>query len=136
MSADTRPWGVVLLAIFFLAATMILVGVGVALLLPGSLMETVWLTYPERRAILMPHRLWLAPAFLSLAVAVAAASIGCFKQRTWGWWLATTIFAVNGLSDAGQIVLGHVAEGVTGVLVAGAILFYLTRPNVRAAYKS
>ena len=34
------------------------------------------------------------------------------------------------------MVLGHVAEGVTGVLVAGAILFYLTRPNVRAAYKS
>jgi len=136
MSAATRPWGVVLLAIFFLAATIILVGAGLALLLPGSLMETVWLIYPERRALLMPHRLWLAPAFLSLACAMAAASVGSFKQRKWGWWLATTIFAVNGLSDAGQIVLGHVAEGVIGVLVAGAILFFLTRPTVRAAYKS
>jgi hypothetical protein len=80
MSAPTRPWRVVLLAIFFLAATVILVGVALALLLPGSLMEAVWLTYPERRAILIPHRLWLAPAFLSLAAAMAAASIGCFKQ--------------------------------------------------------
>jgi hypothetical protein len=67
---------------------------------------------------------------------MAAASIGCFKQRKWGRWLATSIFAVNGLSDAGQIVLGHVAEGVIGVLVAGAILFYLTRPAVVAAYKT
>ena len=96
---------------FFLAATAILVSVALALLLPGSLMETVWLTYPERRAILIPHRRWLAPAFLSLAAAMAAASIGCFKQRKWGWWLATTIFAVSGLSDASQIVLGRVAGG-------------------------
>jgi len=136
MSARKRPWGVVPLAIFFLVATIILVGVGLALLLPGSMMETVWLAYPERRAVLMPHRVWLAPAFLALASAMAAASIGCFKQRKWGWWLATTIFTANGLSDAGQIVSGHVGEGVIGVLVAGAILFYLTRPDVRAAYKS
>jgi len=53
-----------------------------------------------------------------------------------GWWLTTTIFAENGSSDAGHIVLGHIAGGVIGLLPAGAILFYLTRPGVRAAYKS
>ena len=82
----------VLLAIFFLGGNNNSGGCGAGALLPGSLMETVWLTYPERRAILIPHRRWLAPAFLSLAAAMAAASIGCFKQRKWGWWLATTIF--------------------------------------------
>jgi hypothetical protein len=89
MSAGTRPRGVVLLANFLLRATVILVGVGLALLLSGSLRKTVSLTYPERRAILMSHRIWLAPAFLSLAAAIAATSIGRFKQREWSCWLAS-----------------------------------------------
>jgi len=45
------------------------VGAALALLLPGSLMEAAWLLYPERRAILIPHHLWLVPASLSLAAA-------------------------------------------------------------------
>lgn len=133
---STRPWGVFLIAIFFAVATMILLGVGLALLLPGSAMETVWRAYPARRAILMPYRAWLAPVFLALAAAMGAASIGGFLQRKWGWWLAVAIFAVNGLGDAGQIALGHWAEGAIGVLAAGAILFYLLRPGVRAAYRA
>jgi hypothetical protein len=46
-----------LLAIFFLATTIILVGVG-----------------------------W---RFVSLAAEMAEASIFCFKQRKWGWWLTS-----------------------------------------------
>jgi hypothetical protein len=99
------------------------VGVALALLLPGSLMEAAWLLYPERRARLIPHHLSLVPASLSPAVAMAAANIRCLKQCKWGRWLAQTIFAVNGLSDACQIVSGHVAGGVIGVLLAGAVLF-------------
>jgi hypothetical protein len=136
MTMPARPWGVFLIALFFAAATVILVGVGLALLLPGSPMEAVWLAYPARRAVLMPYHAWLGPAFLALAAAMAAASIGSFRQRRWGWWLAVAIFAVNGLSDAGQIALGHPAEGAIGVAAAGAILFYLSRPSVRAAYRT
>jgi hypothetical protein len=71
------------LAIFL--STIKLVGVGLAFLLSGSLRET----YPERGAILTPRSLWLAPAFLSLAAAMAATSIGRFKQRKSGYWLAS-----------------------------------------------
>ena len=122
------------MGIFFAVATCILLSVGMALLFPGSAMEVVWRTNPARRTLLMPYREWLGPGFLMLAVAMVAASIGCFRQREWGWWLAVAIFAVNGLSDAGQIVLGHLLEGGIGVLTAGAILFYLSRPKVMAAF--
>ena len=134
MMIARRPWGVFLIAIFFAIATCILVGAGMALLFPGSIMEAVWKTYPARRVLLMPYREWLGPGFLTLAIAMVSASIGCFRQRKWGWWLAVSIFTVNGLSDAGQIVLGHNVEGGIGVAAAGAILFYLSRPKVRAAF--
>lgn len=130
-----RPRGVFLIALFFAVATLILLGVGFALLLPGTAMESVWLTYPARRAVLMPHRDWLGPGFFALAGAMAAASIGNFHKYWWGWWLAAAIFAVNGLADAAQIALGHWAEGAVGVLAAAAVLVYLTRPAVRAAYR-
>jgi hypothetical protein len=56
------------------------------------------------------------------------------RQRKWGWWLAVAIFAVNGLSDAGQMALGQYIEGGIGVIVAGAILLYLYRPKTKAAF--
>jgi hypothetical protein len=128
-----RSLGVFLIALFFAIATCILLGVGTALLLPGSKLEVIWKLYPARRAVLMPYRVWLGPGFLILAIVMASASIGCFRRRIWGWWLAVDIF-FNGLSDAGQILIGHFLEGGVGVAVAGVIRFYLSRPHVRGAF--
>jgi len=82
----------------------------------------------------MPYRTWLGPAFLTLAIVMVSASIGCFRRHIWGWWLAVAIFVVNGLSDVAQIFMGHFLEGGIGVAAAGVILFYLSRPNVRGAF--
>lgn len=98
------------------------------------MLEAIWKLYPARRLLLMPYRMWLGPVFLILAIVMASASIGCFRRRIWGWWLAIAIFVVNGLSDAGQILIGHFLEGGIGVAVAGAILFYLSRPKVHETF--
>jgi hypothetical protein len=134
-AAHTRRFlGVFIIAIFFAIATCILLGVGMALLTPGSKLEVIWKLYPARRSILMPHRMWLGPGFLALSIVMVSASIGCFRRRVWGWWLAVAIFFINGLSDAGQILIGNLLEGGIGVAAAGAILFYLSRPKVREIF--
>ena len=129
-----KPFGIFLIAIFFAVASCILLSVGMALLLPGSNLEAIWVLYPARRSLLMPFRTWLGPGFLTLAIGMLVASTGCFRHRKWGWWLAVGIFLVNGISDAGQILLGHRLEGGIGVAVAGAILLYLSQPNVRTTF--
>lgn len=126
--------GVILIAIFFALATAILFSVGTALLAPGSAFEAIWSVYPARRSLLMPYRAGLGPGFLLLGIVMASASIGCFRRRKWGWWLAVAIFTVEGVSDAAQLLLGNLLEGGVGVAVAGAILFYLSRPDVRAIF--
>ena len=98
------------------------------------MLKVIWKVYPARRAFLMPYRTWLGPGFLILTIVMVSASVGCFRRRIWGWWLAMAIFAINGLSDAGQILSGHFLEGAIGVAVAGAILFYLSRPKVRGTF--
>jgi hypothetical protein len=45
----------------------------------------------------MSYRMWLGSGFLVLAIVMASASVGCFRCRIWGWWLAITIFVINGL---------------------------------------
>lgn len=117
----------VLLGVFFALATLILIAVGSALLLPGSALENVWRLYEARRAMLMPYREWLGPGFLALALVMAAASAGCFARRDWGRKLAIAIFAVNGLGDVVQLFLGRVLEGAVGVTIATALIVLLAR---------
>jgi hypothetical protein len=131
---ENKSAGTVILGAFFALATAILVAVGVALLFPGSMMDGIWSLYPARRGLLIPYHAWLGPAFLVLALAMAAASVGCFRRRRWGWRLAIAIFAINGLGDVMQLLTGRILEGATGVAAAGAILFYLYRPKVRDAF--
>lgn len=123
-----------LFGVFFLAATVILISVGTALLWPGTPLDAIWLLRPDREALLTPYRQSLGPAFLLLAIPSAFASIGCFLRQPSGWWVAVAIFAANGVGDIVQLVTGHFLEGAFGVLVAGALIFYLTRPSVRAAF--
>jgi len=85
---------VFLIAIFFAFATCILLGVGITLLRPGSELEVIWKLYPARRLLLMPYRWWFGPGFLMLAIVMVSASIGCFRRRIWGWWLAMVIFSI------------------------------------------
>jgi hypothetical protein len=59
---------------------------------------------------------------------------GLLSPPEMGWWLAVSIFLVNAISDAGQILLGHRLEGSIGVAVAGTILLYLAKPKVRATF--
>ena len=60
--------------------------------------------------------------FLFLAIGMLLASVGMFRYRRWGWWLALRMFAANGLADIAQVFMGRVLEGAIGVTVAGAII--------------
>jgi hypothetical protein len=98
------------------------------------LLEVIWKLYPARRAVLMPYRGWLGSAFLMLAIVMASASIGCFRRRIWDWRLGVVIFPINGLSDAGQILIGHFLEGVVSALLSPALSFFTCREPTCAGY--
>jgi len=66
---------------------------------------------PERRALLMPYRLWLGPTFLTLAVAMAAANTGCFLRHHWGWVLAAAIYAEEPWTSSARQIPAPSASG-------------------------
>ncbi|HEY2781767.1 MAG TPA: hypothetical protein VGI90_13360 [Steroidobacteraceae bacterium] len=130
---NKKPLSILLVANFFMLSACLVLVVGAALQWPGTALEMIWSIYPPRRAMLMPYRALLGPFFVLLAVIMAFASAGNFLNRRWGWWLAVGIFSANGVGDVVQLLGGRFIEGGVGVTVAGAILFYLTRPKVRDA---
>lgn len=72
--------------------------------------------------------------FLLLGVALAIAGAGWFKRRLWGWRLAVAVIATQVLGDLVNALRGDVVRGAIGFAIAGALLFYLLRSEVRAAF--
>jgi hypothetical protein len=62
--------------------------------------------------------------------------MGWFKRRLWGWQLAVGIIAVQVLGDLVNAFMGDLVRGGVGFVIAGALLVYLLRPEVRAAFAS
>jgi len=72
---------------------------------------------------------------LVVACALSVAGVGWFHRCHWAWSLAVAIIATQIAGDLVNLYLGRVIEGAIGVAVAGAVLFYLLRPPVRAAFR-
>jgi hypothetical protein len=59
---------------------------------------------------------------------------GWFRRRIWAWRLTVAVIATRLLGDLINAVTGHFAEAAVGVAVAGGLILYLFRADVRAAF--
>ena len=107
---------------------------GTSLLTPGGPLDSVWRVKPAEHRQLLELGPAAGAAFLGLALVMGLASFGAFARRRWAWPLALAIFAANALGDAARIPSGAVAEGLVGIGVTAFILWWLTRPSVRALF--
>ena len=78
---------------------------------------------------------WVGFLFPLLGLTLAAAGIGWLKRRHWGWILAVLLIGGNAVGDLARLVSGAWVEGAVGVLIAGALLIYMTRPACGASVR-
>jgi len=129
-----KPIGFYLIGVFLTLSIFILEASGLALLRSGTFLDALWSWQPQKYAQMWPWRYPVGVAFILLGFVFAATVFGWFKQLRWGWQLATVIFVVNGIGDAADLVKGDLKGGLTGVCMAMAIIFYLTRPQIRVLF--
>ncbi len=67
---------------------------------------------------------------------MAVAGTAWFKRRVWGWRLAVAIIATQAFGDLVNAFMGDLVRGGVGFVIAGALLVYLLRPQVRCAFAS
>jgi hypothetical protein len=130
----TSPLTPLLLGAFFGFATIMCLIAGVSLLTPSGPLDWIWSVKPGEHAQLLRLGPWVGIGFLLLAIVMASASIGSFARRHWARGLAIGIFIVNALGDAARIPFGAAAEGISGLAVTGVLIWWLTRPRIRALF--
>ena len=109
---------------------------GTTLVLPGTILDRAWRLNPVAYAQLAPLGMPVGVVFLFLAVVLVVAATGWWRRRPWGWILAVVIIAIQVLGDFLNLLRGDVLRGTAGVVIASALLFYMTRSRVRAAFES
>ncbi|MFY9673529.1 MAG: hypothetical protein WAK13_03710 [Terriglobales bacterium] len=130
----TRPRGFIPIGLFFIFGATMAAYAAVTLLKPGTALDVLWSLNKKAHAQLLPVATIAGPLFLFLSCALAAAAIGWFRRRYWGWLLGVIIIAINAMGDAANLLRGELLQGAVGVAIAGLLLFYMTRPAVRNCF--
>ena len=128
--------GLTAVGIFLSFGSLIALLAGISLVWTGTVLDQIWRLNPSAYQHLAPLGKLVGIPFLILSALLGIAAVCWFQRRLWGWRLAVAIIATQVLGDAVNLALGHFLQGATGVLIAGALLLYLLRPQIRTAFPS
>jgi hypothetical protein len=134
-STTRRPSGFLAVGIFFFFGALMATFAATTLLDPGTFLDRAWELNSTAHVQLVPVAKIAGVGFVFLAVVLLLADVGWFRRRYWGWVLGTSVIAVNMLGDLINSARGEWLRGALGVVIAGLLLFYLTRPGVRNYFK-
>ncbi|HEY3769502.1 MAG TPA: hypothetical protein VGN44_12580 [Candidatus Angelobacter sp.] len=132
--AKAVPRGMTAMGSFLFFGAAMAFFAGATLVWPGTPLDRIWELNPRAYRELSPLGRMVGIPFLFLGCATLA-GIGWFKRKPWGWQLAVAIIAVQVAGDLVNAIRGHIFEGLFGATITGALLFYLLRPSMRAAFK-
>jgi hypothetical protein len=122
------------MGIFFLFGALMATLAGVTLVWRGTALDGMWALNPRAYNQLAPYGKNLGIPFLLLGITLAISGVCWFKRRVWGWRLAVVIIVTQVLANFVTALMGGVTKGTVGVIISGALLSYLLRPQVRAAF--
>ncbi|MEM0011094.1 MAG: hypothetical protein QXP86_06605 [Nitrososphaerota archaeon] len=120
-----RPFGVTVLAILEIIGGLILIGTGAFIGAAGMM------------AGMVPYVGWaFGPAFLALGVVIILIGLfsfviayGLWTGKGWAWTLALVLSIIG-------IIVGifNLPGGIIGIIINVIIIYYLTRPHVKAFF--
>jgi hypothetical protein len=128
------PRGMTAMGLFLLFGAILAFLAGTTLLWRGTPLDRIWALNPRAYKELAPFGVAVGIPFLLLSFTLAVASIGWFKYRPWGWGLAVAIIATQVLGNLVNIWMAHYLEGGIGIAIAGALLLYLLRADVKSSF--
>jgi hypothetical protein len=132
--SKTRPLGVVALVLLFAVGTFASFISALSLLFPGSFLDPIWRLNPNARAGFTRIGSWAIVLMIAVCAACIFTAIGLWRGRSWGYWLAVVMLAVNLAGDVVNVVSGIEPRAIVGIPIAGAILAYLLRKRTRCHF--
>lgn len=127
-------WAVTAVGAFLFFGAIMALLAGTTLIWRGTFFDRMWTLNPSAYGQLSAFGWAVGIPFLALSVALAVPGMGWFARRLWGWRLTVIMIATQVLGDLISMLTGHILRGATGVVIAGALLFFLLRREVRAIF--
>jgi hypothetical protein len=132
---ENKPKGILILAIVMFFAAFMGFIVFISTFVNGTPLDVIWTlnnSIPQDFKNSLLGKI-LGIFVLMIGIIVLSAGWGLLKGLKWAWWITVIIFVLNGIGDVLRVVLGGF-EGIAGILIALIILYYLTRPDVKAFF--
>ena len=129
-----RPPGVTALALLSIFGTLASGLSFISLLTPGGPLEPMWRLNPRAHEAFSHMGAWALLVLGVVCVGCATSAFGFLTGRRWGYWLGVVGLLVHLIGDVVNTVLGIEPRAVVGVPVVALILWYLSRPGVRAYF--
>jgi hypothetical protein len=131
---ERKPPGFTAVGVFLFFGAVMASFAATTLLWRGTALDRLWDLNPVAYRQLARLGGKVGILFLLLGAALATAGVGWFRRRLWGWRLAVAIIATQVIGDFVNCIRGDLLRGGMGVLIAGALLLFLLRPQIRAAF--
>jgi len=128
LGSRRRPW----FAAFFAFGAMMCALTIALLLIPGTVLDSLWRLNPEARVAFQSFGSWSLLLMLTVGTACLFAAIGLWRGSVWGTRLALTILSVNIIGDLVNSLLRHDYRALIGLPVGVAMIFYLVRSGDRS----
>jgi hypothetical protein len=129
----SRP-AMIAVGVFLLFGACMAALAGTTLVWPGTPLDKVWALNKAAHTQLSSAGRSVGGLFFLLSATLIVAAVGWFKHRVWGWRLAVGIIFAQVVGDLVNLLRGDLLRGGSGLSIAGALLFYLLRPNVRTTF--
>lgn len=123
------------MGVFLLSGAAMASLAGSTLIWRSAFLDRLWALNARKCHRLAPFGSAAGVAFLVLGAVLAIAGAGWFLRRSWGWGLAAALVATQTVGSVVNAILGDFWEGATGSILAGAILYFLLRRQVRTAFR-
>lgn len=124
-----RPRGLAVVVVLQVVAGLLSIVGGIGALLARNLPQPLGLGFLQPLAPILPA------IMIALGLFFLVISYGLWKGLAWAWTLAITFEIVHIIADIGFAASRSFAvDKIVGLLIILCILYYLTRPGVRAHF--
>ena len=124
------------LSVLFALGAIIATLTAVALRFPGRALDAIWRLNPEAHIGFLSMGSGAIVLMIVVAVACTAGAAGLWLRARWGRTLAIALLAFNLLANLATALLRGDPRTLIGVPIAGALIAYLSRAEVRSRFRT
>ena len=129
--SKTRPFGVKALVILFAIGAFASFISTVSLSFPGSFFEVMWRLNPRAREGFDHIGSWSIPLMAIVCLSCVLTTIGLWRGRRWGYWLALIMLVLNLAGSLINFITGSEPRAIIGIPIVLIILTYLLNQRTK-----